>query len=55
MPVDMISEHLAQVLGAESVECEESALRIIARAADGSMRDALSLTCLLYTSPSPRD
>ena len=44
MPVDMISGHLANVLGKEKIEYSDSALRIIARAADGSMRDALSLT-----------
>lgn len=44
MPVDMITTHLSNVLGEESVEFDEAALRIIARAADGSMRDALSLT-----------
>lgn len=44
MPVDMISGHLAHVLGEEKIEHSEAALRIIARAADGSMRDALSLT-----------
>ncbi|MGB0848972.1 MAG: DNA polymerase III subunit gamma/tau [Thiolinea sp.] len=44
MPVDMISGHLARVLTEEAIEYSDSALRIIARAADGSMRDALSLT-----------
>ena len=44
MPVDMIGAYLAKVLTEEQVEFEEPALRIIARAADGSMRDALSLT-----------
>ncbi|HPQ94460.1 MAG TPA: DNA polymerase III subunit gamma/tau, partial [Thiolinea sp.] len=44
MPVDMIRAHLAHILTAESIEHEAGALRIIARAADGSMRDALSLT-----------
>ncbi len=44
MPVDMISGHLAEVLGAEQIEHSAAALRTIARAADGSMRDALSLT-----------
>ena len=44
MPVDMISGHLANVLEQENIPFSESALRILARAADGSMRDALSLT-----------
>jgi DNA polymerase-3 subunit gamma/tau len=44
MPLDMISGHLAHVLQAENITYTESALTLIARAADGSMRDALSLT-----------
>ncbi len=44
MPVDMISGHLANVLEQENIPFSESALRLLARAADGSMRDALSLT-----------
>ena len=39
-----IRERLADILEAESVEAEPEALAAIARAADGSMRDALSLT-----------
>ncbi len=42
--VERISQHLSYVLGAENVPYEEAALRALARAADGSMRDALSLT-----------
>lgn len=38
-----IVDHLAHVLGEEGVEFERSALMHLARAADGSMRDALSL------------
>ena len=44
MPVEMIADYLATVLTQENVSFSESALRILARAADGSMRDALSLT-----------
>ncbi|MBU0655111.1 MAG: DNA polymerase III subunit gamma/tau [Gammaproteobacteria bacterium] len=44
MPVDMISGHLAKVLEQENIPFSDSALRLLARAADGSMRDALSLT-----------
>ncbi len=44
MPVDMISGHLANVLEQEHIPFSDSALRLLARAADGSMRDALSLT-----------
>ena len=43
MPVDMISGHLEYLLKQESINFEDSALRLIGRAADGSMRDALSL------------
>ncbi len=41
---DLIVDHLQKVLGAEGVTAEEAALWHIARAAAGSMRDALSLT-----------
>jgi DNA polymerase-3 subunit gamma/tau len=44
MAPETISEHLAQVLKTEQVEAEIPALRLLARAAHGSMRDALSLT-----------
>ncbi len=43
LDVTQISDHLANILGKESVEFEHAALHEIARAADGSMRDALSL------------
>jgi DNA polymerase-3 subunit gamma/tau len=39
----LISERLAHICEAESIEADSAALAIIARAADGSMRDALSL------------
>jgi DNA polymerase-3 subunit gamma/tau len=38
-----IKERLASVLASESIDAEPQALAMIARAADGSMRDALSL------------
>lgn len=44
MAPETVLEHLTQVLAAEHVEAEQQALRLIARAARGSMRDALSLT-----------
>ena len=44
MPVALIVEHLEKVLASEKVECEVNALRVLAKAAQGSMRDALSLT-----------
>jgi len=43
MPQDQISEHLKTILERESVTFEPGALQHLARAADGSMRDALSL------------
>jgi DNA polymerase-3 subunit gamma/tau len=44
MPVPLIVEHLEKVLAAEKVAYEVNALRVLAKAAQGSMRDALSLT-----------
>ncbi|MFV1873842.1 MAG: DNA polymerase III subunit gamma/tau [Oleiphilus sp.] len=44
MPPEKIVSHLSHVLNEESVNFEDSALWALARAADGSMRDALSLT-----------
>jgi len=43
MPPAAITSHLAKVLTAEGIEHEAEALPVIARAAAGSMRDALSL------------
>ena len=43
MPVALISEHLAKVLEAEKIPAEAGGIRLVAQAADGSMRDALSL------------
>ena len=39
-----IVEHLAMVLNSEKIDYDEEALWLLARSADGSMRDALSLT-----------
>ena len=44
MTPEHIAGHLRYVLGAEEIPFEEPALWLLARAADGSMRDALSLT-----------
>jgi len=44
IPTSEIRDRLATVLRAESIDAEPDALGMIARAADGSMRDALSLT-----------
>lgn len=43
LPADAIRGHLVDVLGREGVPFEPEALEGVARAADGSMRDALSL------------
>lgn len=40
---ELINTHLAHVLNEESIEFETDALQLLARAGDGSMRDALSL------------
>lgn len=41
--IDTIAERLKELMAEEQVEVEEKALRYIGKAADGSMRDALSL------------
>lgn len=43
MPLDLIESQLAKILDSEQVEYERGALKYLAHAADGSMRDALSL------------
>ena len=43
LPPQQILEQLAQICDAEKIEFEPAALQALARAADGSMRDALSL------------
>ncbi len=43
LPAPLIEDHLQRLLKAEAVDHEQPALRLLARAADGSMRDALSL------------
>lgn len=44
MAPETVQEHLARVLEAEAVPADAQALRLLSRAARGSMRDALSLT-----------
>jgi len=44
MPVQLVAAHLGEVLEKEQVQAEPAALMQLARAANGSMRDALSLT-----------
>ncbi len=43
VPAEMLAEHYRRVAEAEGVEVEPAALALIARAADGSVRDGLSL------------
>lgn len=40
---DVLSDYYGQIAGKENTETEETALNLIARAADGSVRDGLSL------------
>ena len=44
MAADTVQAYLGEVLAAETIASEPAALRLLARAARGSMRDALSLT-----------
>ncbi len=43
LPLEQIRDHLAHILKEEGIEAEAAALTELSRAADGSMRDALSL------------
>jgi len=43
LPASLIAEHLQKILQQEQINFEDTALKLIAHAADGSMRDALSL------------
>jgi len=43
VPVELLVEHYRRIVEAEAVEAEPAALALIARAADGSVRDGLSL------------
>jgi len=43
MTVDQIQQHLVFILKEENIESDERSLLLLAQAADGSMRDALSL------------
>lgn len=44
MPPERVVDHLTHVLAAEQIPFENDALWLLGRAADGSMRDAMSLT-----------
>lgn len=43
IPAEMLAAHFGKVAAAESVTVEPEALRLVARAADGSVRDGLSI------------
>jgi DNA polymerase-3 subunit gamma/tau len=43
LPADEIAAYLGEILGEEKIDAQAAGLRLIASAADGSMRDALSL------------
>ncbi len=43
VPSDILFQHFVEVSAKESIAADEAALRLIARAADGSVRDGLSL------------
>jgi len=43
LPVTLIASRLKQIVGAEGLVAEPAAIDLLARAADGSLRDALSL------------
>ena len=43
IPVDMLAAHFAQICAKEAVEAEGEALQLIASAAEGSVRDGLSI------------
>ena len=43
LPIEEISQHLIKVITAEGIQYEDPAINLLAKAADGSLRDALSL------------
>jgi DNA polymerase-3 subunit gamma/tau len=43
LDIDLLAEHFTNIAGQENIAVEPEAIRIIARAADGSVRDGLSL------------
>jgi DNA polymerase-3 subunit gamma/tau len=49
VPVEPLTAHLRQVAAAEEIEASDTALRLIARAGEGSVRDAVALLDQLAT------
>ncbi len=43
VPVELLEKHYAGILAAEKIEAEPAAVGLVARAADGSVRDGLSI------------
>ena len=43
VPTDLLADHLSQIAQSESITISAAAVRLLARAAEGSVRDALSL------------
>ena len=43
LSIELISNHLVEILNRENINFEEDALKLIAKKADGSMRDSLSI------------
>lgn len=43
LPIELISQHLTKIVEEEGISYEAQALQLLAQAADGSLRDALSL------------
>ncbi len=50
LPENVLIEHMREILAKQSVEADDAALALIAKSAEGGMRDALSLLdqCLSY-------
>jgi len=55
LPVSVIGARLTYILGQEGIAAEPAAVRLIATAADGSLRDALSLLDQLLAFGGARD
>lgn len=49
VPAARLAEHLRRIAGAEGIEASDTALRLLARAAEGSVRDAVALLDQLAT------
>lgn len=43
VPLDLVIEHIKQICSSENIPAEDGAVRLIARAGDGSVRDSISI------------